>query len=542
GGVGMSAAAAAAVSAAAAAAAGGGGSGGGGGVPLSVLEQCVRLGQPVLLEDVGEGPLDPALEPLLTKATYMQGSRLLIRLGDVEVDYDPRFRLYLTTRLPNPHYLPEVCIKVNLINFTVTPKGLEDQLLGDVVRQERPDLEEAKDRLVVSLSADKRQLSELEDRILALLKEAAPASLLDDEQLIATLNNAKQTSGIIQTRVAEAEATERAINEAREVYRPVPTRGSLLYFVTAELSLIDPMYQTSLAAFVRMFRHCLDTAAHPADDLGARLQCLMDHTTDYVYRMVCRGLFDSHKLLYSFLIATSIGRHSGAISHAEWSFLLRGGRGASSSATASHSVHGTLAGMHPSGSVGGASAGAGAGPGAPSSAAMHMASLSGSGDTPSGTQRPSSTQPYGGLPPPPRPAGLGSWAGPGVWEGVLALEAAVPAVFAGLAAAVAAKPEGWQAFAESPTPDTYDLSSLFTPPPPPPPPPFSSASPSITADGSSSPSPSPPLARIHSYSTPHSPILTHSPAHMSPHAPHSSLASPVPMRSHPPPLAPSATI
>jgi hypothetical protein len=46
----------------------------------------------------------------------------MIRLGDSEVEYDPRFRLYLTTRLPNPHYLPEVCIKVNLINFTVTPK------------------------------------------------------------------------------------------------------------------------------------------------------------------------------------------------------------------------------------------------------------------------------------------------------------------------------------------------------------------------------------------------------------------------------------
>ncbi len=46
---------------------------GGGGVPLHLLEQCVRQGQPVLLEDVGEGPLDPVLEPLLTRATYTVG-------------------------------------------------------------------------------------------------------------------------------------------------------------------------------------------------------------------------------------------------------------------------------------------------------------------------------------------------------------------------------------------------------------------------------------------------------------------------------------
>lgn len=89
---------------------------------------------------------------------FKQGNRSLIRLGDTDVEYDPNFRLYLTSKLANPHYLPEVCIKVTLINFTVTNQGLEDQLLGDVVRAERPDLEESRDRLVVSISSDKRQL------------------------------------------------------------------------------------------------------------------------------------------------------------------------------------------------------------------------------------------------------------------------------------------------------------------------------------------------------------------------------------------------
>jgi dynein heavy chain len=59
-------------------------------------------------------------------------------------------RLYITTRLRNPHYLPEVSVKVNLLNFMITSAGLADQLLGVVVAAERPDLEEQKAALVLA--------------------------------------------------------------------------------------------------------------------------------------------------------------------------------------------------------------------------------------------------------------------------------------------------------------------------------------------------------------------------------------------------------
>lgn len=65
-------------------------------------------------------------------------------MGDKEVEYHPEFRLILHTKLANPHYKPEMQAQTTLINFTVTREGLEDQLLADVVRKERPDLEETK--------------------------------------------------------------------------------------------------------------------------------------------------------------------------------------------------------------------------------------------------------------------------------------------------------------------------------------------------------------------------------------------------------------
>ena len=89
---------------------------------------------------------------------FTQAGKSMIHLGDTDVEYHPEFQLYMTTALANPHYLPEVCIKVTLVNFTVTGPGLEEQLLAELVRKERPDLQASKDRLLLSISNDKRQL------------------------------------------------------------------------------------------------------------------------------------------------------------------------------------------------------------------------------------------------------------------------------------------------------------------------------------------------------------------------------------------------
>lgn len=98
--------------------------------------------------------------------------------------------MFITTKLPNPHYLPEICIKVAIINFTVTKEGLEDQLLVEVVRYERPELEQQKDQLIVQLADFNRQLKETEDKILKLVAEASE-DILNDEELILTLDQSK---------------------------------------------------------------------------------------------------------------------------------------------------------------------------------------------------------------------------------------------------------------------------------------------------------------------------------------------------------------
>ena len=112
---------------------------------------------------------------------------------------------------------------------------------------------------------------------------------------------------MINGRVKEAEQTEASINETREKYRPAAIRGSILYFVVADLALIGPMYQYSLNFFMQLFSQCIDNS-EPSDELRKRLKNIMSYTTYFVYVSVCRGLFEEHKLLFSLLVCTSIMR------------------------------------------------------------------------------------------------------------------------------------------------------------------------------------------------------------------------------------------
>ena len=111
---------------------------------LKLLEAAIRMGTPVLMENVGE-EMDPAIEPLLQKQIVVKGTSMTIKIGDSILEYAKEFAFYLTTKLRNPHYLPEVSTKVTLINFMITFEGLSDQLLGIVVEKEQPRLQEQKE-------------------------------------------------------------------------------------------------------------------------------------------------------------------------------------------------------------------------------------------------------------------------------------------------------------------------------------------------------------------------------------------------------------
>ncbi|XP_049940954.1 dynein beta chain, ciliary-like [Schistocerca serialis cubense] len=285
---------------------------------MDVIETSIAEGYTVLLENIGES-VDAVLEPLLGRNLIKKGKA--IKMGDKEVDYNPRFRLILQTKLANPHYKPEMQAQTTLINFTVTRDGLEEQILAEVVKAERPDLESLKSELTKQQNDFKITLKMLEDDLLQRLASAGD-DILSDTTLVTNLETTKRTAAEIEVKVAEAKVTSVQIDEAREQYRPAATRASLLYFILNDLHKINPMYQFSLKAFSVVFQNAI-AQAQPAEALSERVLHLIDSITFCVFMYTSRGLFECDKLIFMAQMAIQILLTSNEIHPAELDFLLR---------------------------------------------------------------------------------------------------------------------------------------------------------------------------------------------------------------------------
>lgn len=171
------------------------------------------------------------------------------------------------------------------------------------------------------MDKDQRTLKNIEVEILKLLSESQIEEILDEDNLIIILEDSKKTSKEIFIRIEQSIEVEHEINETRNQYRSVAIRGSVLYFVIADLSKIDPMYQYSLAYIKKLFNTAIKKS-EPKNNLQERINLLITNITRTLYTSVARGLFEAHKVTFSFLISTSINRTAGLIAEDTWRTLL----------------------------------------------------------------------------------------------------------------------------------------------------------------------------------------------------------------------------
>ncbi|XP_033947329.1 dynein axonemal heavy chain 10 [Pseudochaenichthys georgianus] len=288
---------------------------------LKQLEMAIKYGFPFLFQDVDEY-IDPVIDNVLEKNVKGAEGRQVIMLGDKETDYDPNFKLYLNTKLSNPKYSPSVFGKAMVINYTVTLKGLEDQLLSVIMGFEKKELEEQRELLIQETSNNKKLLKNLGD---SLLRELATSSgnMLDNTELVTTLEETKSKASEVSEKLTLAQKTSVDIDKLRDGYRPAAKRGAILFFALTEMALVNSMYQYSLASYLEVFDASLRKSL-PDSILLQRLKNIMDTLTYSVYNYGCTGLFERHKLLFSFNMTIKIEQAEGRSPQEELEFFIKG--------------------------------------------------------------------------------------------------------------------------------------------------------------------------------------------------------------------------
>ena len=292
---------------------------------LEGIGNDIIKGSLTLLENVTE-VIDNVYAPIMNQAVFVDDSGLeKLNFNGNDREYNEAFKMIFTTKMSNPHYPPEYYIKLNIINFTVTESGLSEQLLSDVFKCERREKYEQRDKIIAEMGEMNDRMSKNSKEILTDLKETPEDKILDAEELIVKLETGKALSDEISVNMKSNIQIEKEINELRNEYVPIAERGSILYFVVASMSKIDPMYQFSLEYFKKIFiTSIMYKQEGVKQTLLERVKFLVKKITEDIFKNIKRGIFEHHKTLFSFLIDINILKYNKIVTDDEFSLFVKG--------------------------------------------------------------------------------------------------------------------------------------------------------------------------------------------------------------------------
>lgn len=266
------------------------------------LESSLRFGNPILIQDVEN--YDPILNPVLNREIRRTGGRVLITLGDQDIDFSPAFTMFLSTRDPTVEFPPDICSRVTFVNFTVTRASLQAQCLHQVLKCERPDVEEKRLDLLKIQGEFQQRLRHLEKGLLQALNDVK-GRILDDDSIISKLENLKQEAADISRKVAETDTVMKEVDAVINLYQSLSQACSSIYFTMDTLNQLHTLYQYSLQYFLEIFNTVLTGNINLKDvkDSNQRLTIISRDLFYLAYYRVARGMLHYDRIVLAMLMA-----------------------------------------------------------------------------------------------------------------------------------------------------------------------------------------------------------------------------------------------
>ncbi|KAK4697502.1 dynein cytoplasmic 1 heavy chain, partial [Lecanoromycetidae sp. Uapishka_2] len=269
---------------------------------IKQLESSLRFGNPILIQDAEH--LDPVLNHVLNKEYQKTGGRVLIQLGKQEIDFSPAFKLYLSTRDPSAMFPPDICSRTTFVNFTVTQSSLQTQSLNDVLKSERPDVDQRRTNLVKIQGEFNTHLRGLEKRLLQALNQSR-GNILDDDVVIETLETLKKESGEISRKVAETDGVMAEVETITHQYNVIARASSAVFAVLEQLHHLNHFYQFSLQYFINIFDSVLRNNVNlkGIKEYSDRAEIILRDLFISTYRRTSLSLLQKDRVTFAVLLA-----------------------------------------------------------------------------------------------------------------------------------------------------------------------------------------------------------------------------------------------
>ena len=289
------------------------------------LESALRFGNPILVQDAES--YDPILNPVLNRELKKTGGRVLVTIGDQDIDLSPTFTMVLTTRDPSVQFAPDICSRVTFVNFTVTRSSLQTQCLNQVLKAERPDVDKKRSDLLKLQGEYRIRLLHLEKSLLTALNEVK-GRILDDDTIITHLETLKKEAADVQQKVDETSKVMTEIEQTSHQYLSLAQACSGIFFLLDTLPQIHFLYQFSLQFFLDIFTQALHANPKLASvsDHVARLKLITSYLFELSYTRVGRGMLHEDRVCYAILLAfiSLRGNPNEPVYSMEYDHMLRG--------------------------------------------------------------------------------------------------------------------------------------------------------------------------------------------------------------------------